>query len=380
MSEDEFKRYVADPVKKKYPNITVEMVDFSKKGFTLPELVATNTIPDIYVHYPSNLFDFMDLGLGYSIEELIKQQKFDLNRIKPEFLETIKLAVSKDYLTGLPIDNNAFGLFYNKSLFDQFGVSYPKDNMTWDDVKGVAVRLNRNVSGVQYLGLHPDSVNRGARQLALPYIDVKNDKPVFQAQWKELFDMWASLYKIQGGDIPKGLSFTKGFYDGTIAMIGGYSFLITTMNKTPGLQWDVVTYPTSPKAPGVGSVVDSLVANITSTSKHKPEAFQVLSVILSDDVQIDMGRQAARMSVLKDANIQSQFGKGVPELQSKNVVALTKLKLAPLQPYKYTFGANPATIINNAFNAVVYDGKDANTALREADELMNQEIQKALNK
>ncbi|MDF2721407.1 MAG: hypothetical protein K0Q59_1082, partial [Paenibacillus sp.] len=61
-------------------------------------------------------------------------------------------------------------------------------------------------------------------------------------------------------------------------------------------------------------------------------------------------------------------------------VALTKLKHAPLQPYKYPITPDPAVAVNNAFNSVVYDGKDINTALREADEQVNKSIQALLQK
>jgi multiple sugar transport system substrate-binding protein len=376
VSTEEVSMYIIDPVKKKYPNITVEFVDYDKKGFSLDQLVAAGDIPDIHMQYIGNLMPFVAVGLDYNIEELIKQQKFDTSRISPEFLQTMKSFLSKDYLIGLPFDNNAFGLFYNRNLFDKFGVAYPKDGMTWEEARTLAVKLSRNAEGVQYYGLDPEYIFRGARQLALPYIDMKTDKAVFETQdWKDLFELWLSMYKIPGGEIPKTLSVPKAFYDGNIAMFGGYSNQIKDMNKSPNLQWDVVTYPTNPKAPGVASSVDSLAASITSSSKHKTEAFQVLSVMLSDEVQANLSSHA-RMSVLKDRAIQEQFGKANPDLQSKNVVALTKLKMAPLQPVKFAFKNDPGTItIHNAFKSVAFDGKDINTALREANETLNKEIQ-----
>jgi multiple sugar transport system substrate-binding protein len=383
MTVEEFNQYVAEPVRKRYPHITVERIDYlyNTPGKSIQDLVTTKNIPDIFVAYPTHLLPYVDLGLAYDMTELIKQNQFDLNRIPSEFYETIKLGVLKDYLIGLPINNNAFGLFYNKSLFDQFGVPYPKDGMTWQDVRNTAVKLTRNVNGVQYIGIHPDSISRGARQLSLPYIDLKSDKAAFQTQsWKDLFELWQSLFQVPGGAvIPKGTNMAKSFTEGTTAMIGGYALLMNDMNNAKSLQWDVVTYPTNPQNPGVGSVVDSLVACITSPSKYKTEAFQVLSVILSNDVQNDMSRNAM-MSVLSDRAVQDQFGKNNAAFASKNVVALTKLKHAPLQPYKYPITPDPAVAVNNAFNSVVYDGKDINTALREADEQVNKSIQALLQK
>jgi multiple sugar transport system substrate-binding protein len=148
------------------------------------------------------------------------------------------------------------------------------------------------------------------------------------------------------------------------------------MNAAPGFQWDVVTYPVNPKAPGVASGVNSTYLYVTSTTKHADDAFKVISVLLSEDVQTDMGRQGKTVPVLKDRSVLDPFGKDIPALQSKNVVALTRPKLAELQPIKYPFITTPATIAINAFNSVAFDGVDINTALREADELLNKEIQK----
>lgn len=79
--------------------------------------------------------------------------------------------------------------------------------------------------------------------------------------------------------------------------------------------------------------------------------------------------------MLENRSIQDQYGQAVPAYQNKNVVALTKMKLAVVKPFKYPFAPNPAELINAAFNSVLYDGKDINTALREADEKLSLAIQ-----
>jgi multiple sugar transport system substrate-binding protein len=142
--------------------------------------------------------------------------------------------------------------------------------------------------------------------------------------------------------------------------------------KVKDFDWDVTQYPTNPLAPGVGQRVDAGYMGITAQSKVKDEAFDVLTVLLSDEVQTDMSRNT-RMSTLKNAQIQNQYGKAIDE--KKNLVAFTKPKLSVLVSFKYNFNPNPAVMIFNAFNDVVNNGKDINTALREADEVMTKAIQ-----
>lgn len=366
--EENFSRFIADPVKKKYPHITLERVDTSQQGMYFTDLITAGDIPDIVYDYPYVLTEFNRMGLSYNMEELIKKHKFDLNSIQPEFLTSIKEVSSLDYLPGLPMFNNAFALFYNQDLFDRFGIDPPTDNMTWQEVRNLALRITRTDDQVLYRGLWPDFVYRGAYQAELSFADFQNHKPVFQSsEWQELFKLWYDLWDI-GAPIEAGLNYVEEFKQGRVAMISGYTGNIFEMLKVEGLNWDVVTYPINPKAPGVGQRVDSVILSITEQSKNKDEAFQVIATVLSKDVQTAMSKQAM-MSVLKDDSVHAQFGKDTPELADKNVVAFTKLKLATLKSFGYVPTGTAVGIPINAFIEVL-QGKDINTALREADELM----------
>lgn len=376
MSAEEVQMYIIDPVKAKHPHISIQMIDTAEKGRTLTDLVAAKEIPDIYANFPLNLNELVDLKLAMNMQELIQTYKFDLNRLQPEFIESIKIGTSLDTLAGLPMFNQSFALFYNKDLFDKMAVPYPKDGMTWEQARDLAVKMTRSESGVQYYGLWPDGVYRGAYQLSLPWADFKTNKPVFQSEgWKDLFTMWYDLYKIPGY-APKGTNYSKEFNEGRLAMMSGSTTTLKNMLAVPNLNWDVVTYPQNQKAPGVGQRVDAFVLTVPSQSKQKEAAFQVISTILSNEVQTLMSRNG-RLSVLKDADIQAAFAKNISELQSKNAIVFTKPKLAILQTFK---NLPAATIVNQAFDAMLYEGKDVNTVLREADEKMNQEIQKLLSR
>jgi multiple sugar transport system substrate-binding protein len=222
----------------------------------------------------------------------------------------------------------------------------------------------------------PDTVYRGAYQISLPWGDFKNNKPVFQTDdWKNLFTLWYDLIKIPGHG-PKGTNYTKEFNEGRLGMLAGSTSTLKTMPSVQNLNWEVVTYPQNTKAPGVGQRVDSFILTIPSQAKYKDDAFKVIDVVLSDEVQTLMSKNV-RLSVLKDTKIQGEFGKNITAFQNKNVAAYTKLKFAPLK----TFNNTPAaTIVIQAFESMLYDNKDVNTALREADEKMTQEIQKQLNR
>ncbi|MDF2715514.1 MAG: family 1 extracellular solute-binding protein [Paenibacillus sp.] len=379
LTEDEFKRFIVEPVKKKYPHITAQWIDSSK--VSMANMIASKEIPDISVDYPLALTQLLDMKVEWNMDDVIKSSKFDLNRIRPEFLESIKTASGLNNLIGLPIYNNSFALFYNKDLFDKMGVPYPKDGMTWEDARTIAAKMTRTEGGVQYWGLYPGELFRGAYQLGLPFIDFAGKKGALQTDgWKQLFELWSGLYKIPGATnlLPSDPSTqaTQSFLKGEVGMLAGHSATLQSLKTVKNFNWDVVTYPVNPKAPGTGQRVDSLVFSITNASPNKEAAFQVIETLLSDEVQTDLSRYA-RVSVLKNDKVQQAFGQDSAEYQSKNVIAMTKPKLAVIQPFKYKFPAetNPAVLVSKAFQEVVTTGKDINTALREADEKLTKAIQ-----
>lgn len=382
-SDEEFARFLAEPVKKKYPQITVERINAG--GQKIQELISAGEIPDIYASYPGPMGNALsEYNMLYNIEPLIKKYGFDTGRFSDEALETLKIAGGQPFLTGLPAYTNTFALFYNKDLFDKFGVPYPKDGMFWDEVASLARQLNRMDNGVMYRGVFPDGIGRIQQQLSIPFADFTANRSLVNTEpWREAFEIWGSLFKMPGlteGDfkVPNAGKNQAAFAGGTLAMIASHSNLLNTLKKTEGLNWDMVTYPQHRKAPGIGQRLDSPILSITEQSRVKDAAFLVLDTLLSDEVQTDLVR-SGRMTVLKDERLKGEFAKGLAEFEGKNLSAMTRLKFAVMTPFQYLPDGEVDKILAKAFNAYIVDEKDLNTALREADEEMNRLIQDRLS-
>lgn len=383
-SEAEFKQYVQDPVAKKYPNITVEYINTSQKGMGLSELVASGNIPDIVAGYGSTLKSLQDLGLFFNMDPLIKKYNLDLNRIIPEMLEYIKINGASDFYGGLPVYNNAFGLFYNKTLFDRFAQPYPKDGMTWEEVGELGKKMTRTEGGVQYRGFFPDGVNRMINQITLYQLDANNKSTLNTDPWKKAFDLWNSIYNYPGNSDPPYNTMNFGanqqaFINGELAMLAGYSNTLFALRQYPNLNWDVVTYPQHKDKMGYSTNVDTPNLSITEQSKVKDAAFLVIQTVLSDEVQLDLARNG-RMSVLKNDQVKQEFGKGIPEFAGKTLNLSSMTKLTPSVPRisKYQ-GSDTNKIVSDAYESVLKGEKDVNTALREADEQMNKLVQQKMS-
>ncbi|CAG7643497.1 hypothetical protein PAESOLCIP111_04485 [Paenibacillus solanacearum] len=375
-NEDEFKLYVTEPLAKKYPHITVQYINTSQQGSTLTDLVAAGNIPDIIVGYGGLLKQLKDLALLSDMDPLIKKYKLDLNRIIPETLEYIKVNANTNYLGGLPAFNNTFGLFYNKALFDKFGIPYPKDGMTWEEAGDLGKQMTRMYDGIQYRGFFPDNVNRMINQVVQYQLD-KNDKSTLTTDpWKNAFDLWNRIYNYPGNaDAPYNtMNFSNNqsaFIKGELAMIAGSSSTLLALRKAPDVNWDVVTYPQHKAAMGYSTNVDTPNMSITEQSKAKDAAMRVIESILSDEVQLALARNA-KMSILASDKVKQEYGKGIPEFAGKtlNLTSMTKLKPSVPRISKYQ-GSDTNKIVLDAYEAVLRKEKDVNTALRDADEELN---------
>ncbi|CAG7646242.1 hypothetical protein PAESOLCIP111_05122 [Paenibacillus solanacearum] len=379
LSDEEFNQYIVEPVKKKYPWITIERELF-EKGRSLAQLVASGETPDIVWHnnIGSSLGDYIELGLATPLTELIQKYKFDLNRIEPESLDAVKAATRRDDLIGLPYTRHFSVMFYNKDLFDRFGVPYPTDNMTWDQAYELSKKVTKLENGIQYRGLEPNVPERPSSQLSLPYVDSKTLKSQLQTdQWKKVMEFLTKVHKIPGNErIAYHTVADKLFLEGKLAMEPTINILYEANFKDfPDLKWDWVSYPTWPEASGLGMRIDAHVLTLTSTSKHKEDGFLVLSTILSDEVQMNLSRQG-RIPILKDQKIRDSFGADLAYLKGKNIQAVFKTKPAKsFVPTRYDSLGMAA--IKTALDDVIKKGKDINTVLREADEKVNKQIQEA---
>ncbi|WP_171654736.1 ABC transporter substrate-binding protein [Paenibacillus foliorum] len=380
LSDEEFDRYFVQPVKKKHPWITLSRVTYTNNS--LAGLVTAEQTPDIIISNNVNgMPQLEDLKLLESIEGLIKKHKLDVSTIEPEALEAIKSASQKAELVALPYSRNFGALYYNKDIFDRFGVPYPKDGMTWAEVAELAKLVTRNENGVTYRGLEPNVPERLASQLSLPLVDTKTEKTVINSdQWKKVLSQVVDIYRIPGNS--QITTKSKGddlFTKGTLAMIAEINIIFDAgLDKLKDLNWDIVSFPTWPEAPGVGIGPDEHLMVLTTTSKNKDDAFRVMAAVLSNEVQLDLSKNG-RFSVLKDEGVKKAFGSNMDFMKTRNIQAVYKTSLAkPYQPTLYDTAV--INVISKEMTNMVTSGKDINSALRDAEEMIDKNIQSAKSK
>jgi len=385
---DTFNKLYGDRIRAKFPNVTINFIPRGE-GTGITDLVAAGQYPDIlYANLSTWEYTILDTGLAYDMSDLIKKHNVDLSKFEPVLIDNMRKANAEGALYGLPMPySGTYVTFYNKDLFDKFGVPYPTDGMTWDQMFDLAKKMSRQDGDTIYRGFStfPGGMMRD-NQLSVPYLDPKEDKMYDPEKWKRLLTNLARFYDIPNNSREKSKSQTTEmniFAQGKVALgvlqYGSYTGFPETMN------WDMVTMPTFPEAPETGGQAGSAYWFISKTNEHKDISMEIIKYMLSDEVQGQFAKEQAKVPSLKAGSPAFQnFAKDEPKLQGKNVQAIFKYKPAATPPAraKGLIGADPNELkktMENAVNELTYDHTDVNTVLRNASENMDKAIEAKKN-
>lgn len=358
-------------VKKKFPEYDIS---FIPKGRKIEDVIATGEKFDIFQHaLGAYEQDAVNYGFLYDMTELMKVHNVDVNRFEPGIMDAIRGAL-KGQLYALPFTSNNFVLFYNKTIFDKFGVPYPKDGMNWDDALALAQKMTRTEGGVQYYGLTNSSGHMvRINQMSIPLADYDKNVPTINTdeRWRRLFDMMFVQPTKDAGyqagiaatkTIPGLNQFTK---DQSVAMYLYLASLFANPEYLSDMDWDMVSIPTFKELPNIGTPHYPGLLGITKMAQNKDAAMEVLKYMVSDELQLKISRIGI-ITPLKSPEVQKALGEETV-FKGKNFGAAYYTKFAPI-PRKGVYDADLSSIYSKYANQLIKNEVDMNTALRLAEE------------
>jgi multiple sugar transport system substrate-binding protein len=368
-------------IQKKYPNFKFKFIQ-NTKGTTPEDIIAAKTDVDVFIAINPSMMTIKDLKLDGDISDLVTKYKYDLNRIDPAALNVMR-GIGEGKLPGLPFKINTLGLFYNKDLFDKFGVPYPKDGWTWEDVLDTSRKLTRTDGGVQYRGFGIRALGQTMQLNQLSHSMITKDykATIDNDQWKAYFNKLMPLFQVPGyeptaavlADAKQSDMFSK---EKTMAMLVQMNSDFPKAYQELNLNWDVATFPAFKEKPGVGPQPDIVYYALSATSKHRDEAFLAMTEILTDEVQMARSK-LGNPTVLKSQAVRDAFGAENPDLKGKNVKALVPQQYA--EPAVYNkYNSKVVGQLAGSIREVILGTKDLNTSLREREEKANKDIETAI--
>ncbi|CAG7607801.1 hypothetical protein PAESOLCIP111_00997 [Paenibacillus solanacearum] len=368
-TEEAFNEKFGDAIRKKFPQHTIKYIQRAK-GTDYQDLITAGQPIDIIWESIGNFANMLQYNIQTDMTALIKKHNIDTSPIEPTMLEAVKV-MSDGKMYALPVVNNTLSLYYNKDIFDKFGVPYPKDGMTWDDVFELNKKLTRVDGSTSYVGLglsqsHYFDIN----PLSLAKVDPKTFKPIINNdKWKVLLGTYSRLGEASGykekvqelKGIPGVTQFVK---TKDTAMLAGLANMHMTQDVSE-LNWDVVAYPTFKEAPNVHPQSYPTYFGVTASSKYQDQGMQIIKYLLSEEYQAWVSR-GGTLPVVKTAAVVNGFAQDT-KFKDKNVKSALYSSFAPIS-VKTIYDGPVTTAYSSKITDLTLGKIDVNTLLREAED------------
>lgn len=322
-------------IDEKLPNINIEMVACECKSASLQELFASGVNPDII--FPNyGIHEIENLGVIYPLDELAKSHDFDIHSLNPALVSSIRSLDTEGRLIGIPDGTGYLSLFYNKEIFDLFGVPYPTETMTWDQAFDLAKKMTGQRNGVSYLGLELGGYGNTGDGAAVPLKELAVNKtdpdtgevlitkdPAF-TKYLELMKKYYSIPGVRSEEAKNGELFGQK----QAAMTVTWTAYFVHGNPFEDVEYlknkvAMLPVPVWADQPTIGPVLGTTPMVISSSSEHKDAAFSVLKEYVSVPNQTKIAQSMASGPVLTE--VADQYGSGIENYAGQDVTSVFKL-------------------------------------------------------
>ncbi len=284
--------------------------DYDTKILTM---IAGGNAPDV-IQVAESLAVYAQKGTVVPLDDFIKKDKLDTSIYFPSVLSAFKVS-GKQY--GMPHRWGPMMLYYNKDLFDQAGVEYPKD-WTWDDFLAAAKKLTTGTGRNKIYAYANVTASwwpwymYPLMQFGSPILNEERTAPNFNRDKaaKCLEFMYDLMYKYEVAPTPKQMASFDNlgpdqlFEMGRVAMNATGYWAVEGLRQIKDLNWDVAWFPKGEK--NVAPMFGASWA-ITSEAKNKEAAWKVVRFFAGEEYARIIARTAHDIPSIKKAAYSDKF-------------------------------------------------------------------------
>lgn len=321
---------IANNYMKTHPGVKIQIESVPDNyGTKILTEVAAGDAPDIFQIGDGDVAMFRSKGAITNLTPYVKSSGFNLNQYYPNVLDIGKV---NGILYTMPKDWSDLAIYYNKKLFDQAHLAYPKPGWTWQqfyaDAKKLTVVQNGkttqwgvNLPGAWTRAVYP-FVNAFGGSLANKTADkfqgymnsagtVAGMKFYQQLYQSHVAPSSADAAAFQGVDL---------FQVGRVAMNMTGIWPNQSYATTPGLSYGAVPLPVGPA--GAANTICYSGFGLYSKSAHKDQAWEYLKylagpqgeTILTKSAFASIKSVAIAAGQMKDP-VQRAFTSDVPNIK-----------------------------------------------------------------
>ena len=248
--------------------------------------LPAGSAPDVFTINALNVVDYARNGYLLDITDLFESGAVDVTKYPAH---TVATHTVDGVLWGIPRDFDAIAVYYNKTLFDEAGVEYPKDGWTWDEFIETAKKLTNPDAGI-----HGCSIAANGQAFGYDYI-YGNDGMLFDENGMcvvntpenaEAFQKLHDAIHVEkiSATVEEQVEIAKNirFLSGTDAMVFDGSWNMATYQEAYSDMLGVVSLPIMKEATTISHSLSWVDA---ATTKHPEEVKKFLTYLAGYEAQ-----------------------------------------------------------------------------------------------
>lgn len=272
--------------------------------WTLLEAGASGgDMPDVFWMHSNEVQKYMENDILMDLTDRIaSSEKLEMDK----FPEDIKNLYSWDGKTyAIPKDVDTIALFYNKTMFDEAGLSYPDDSWTWDDFYDAAVKLTKE-DGSQYgTAMNPSNEQDGWMNIiySMGGKVLTDDKKASGFDDPNTIKAMEFVQKLVDNVMPPATVMAETGTDvllgsGKIAMLSQGSWMVPQFKEHEYISenCDVAVLPKDPTTGNRVSLYNGLGWAVSAKTKNPDAAWQLVEWFGTKDMQLKQAQLGVTMA------------------------------------------------------------------------------------
>ncbi|MDD4368881.1 MAG: sugar ABC transporter substrate-binding protein [Oscillospiraceae bacterium] len=272
--------------------------------WTLLEAAAqAGGLPDVMWMHSNVSQMYMKNGLLLKLDDYIADStEIDLSNYMSEITD---LYTYDGATYGIPKDYDTIALWYNKTMFDAAGLSYPDATWTWDDLYENAKKLTKS-DGSQYgFTLSPSNNQAGYYNViySMGGKVLSDDKKTSAYDDPTTIEAMELVGKIVADTCPDVTTMSETgddvlFESGTVAMTTQGSWMVPAFksNEYVAENCDVAVLPYAASTKTRASICNGLGWTASATSERPDDCWTLLEWLGSKDMQLKQAELGVTMS------------------------------------------------------------------------------------
>lgn len=330
-----FMEKYGDLFKVKYPNIEIQLVRYTPDNV---DKVIKEEKPDLFMLSLEEYKQYLQKNQVYDLDALFSNDAFQLEGIHPEIVNYLR-QIGNGRLYGLPTEFMNKAVYYNKDLFDKYGIPYPQDGMTWEELFQLAERFPAEDGVYGFYKSLSSMVEDLAWSRGVNPINTKEMKVTLNtASYKEIFELILDAHESKAATFPELDPFEvyDPFVTGKSAMTVDYNYYIkNNINWAKAeqgskfkLNWDLASGPVEESSRDTSPyfLISGILA-INADSEHKQAAWEYIKFASSEELARVNSKSLSHLGLFTRTN-------AIPNPEGKRMEAFYNLK-PDVNPYSF---------------------------------------------